>query len=682
MRARLVSRSFVVGLVACASGLAAAQAPLPNQAPARGRGFVIGQVVDAAAGRPIPGAVVSISSGAVPAEALLLSGEIASLPNAPRQVIADASGRFFFRELTGGSYTIRANAPGYLSGAYGASRPSGLSQPVVLEGDDDRKGGLTVRLWQAALITGRIVDEFGEPAIGMQVRSFRRTFSGGRARLAPGLFATTDDRGVYRFSNLTPGDYLVGLMFTSTSVPVSVVDAYMQASASGSTAAMEQMLNERSSSGAPFPATSGFRVGDHVLVAEGGRGGPSIIAPPDDGPVMSVPTTFYPGATSPAQATVLTLTSGESRTGVDFQLKPRRAVGVSGIVTGPDGPVANIGVRLLIAGAEEFVSSLTTEAAITSTDAAGRFTFLGVTSGTYTLQAMRVPRSQGPRLSNTTSIEVVGAGGVMMGMSSSGPASLASLPLPTDPTLWATMPLTVGEADLQNVSVTMRQGARIAGRLVFEGGEPPPGDQLQRANISISPMILNFPSQVSAAQKRIETDGRFATVGYPAGRYNLSASVPTLARPGSPSTPWRFKLARLGGRDLTDEGLEIGSSDIDNLELVFGTTSTEITGTVTDPKGLPDTGALVVVMPADSNAWKSGVISSRRVRSTRTTTTGAYTLSGLPPGEYFIAAIPEGAFESWQEPRTLDAISRLAVRVSLGEGNKQSQRLTTIATIK
>ena len=680
MRARASARSFVVGILALASGLVAAQAPPQTQPPPRGRGFVMGQVVDAAGGRPIPAAVVTLGGGASPAELGLMPSEFAVLSNAPRQVIADAAGRFLFRELSAGSYTIRATATGYIAGAFGASRPAGLAQSLVLERDDERKGGLVVRLWQSASIAGRIVDEFGDPAIGMQVRSFRRTYSGGRQRLSPGATTTTDDRGVYRFSGLTPGEYFVALMFSSTTMPVSAVDAYMQAMSAGG-ASMEQMSAERSMSGAPFPSTSGFRVGDHVLSTDGGRGGGSPIpAPSDDGPMLGVPTTFYPGATSPAQATVIALSSAEERSGVDFQIRPRRAVRVSGIVTGPDGPVANIGVRLLIPGAEDFATSFGTEAALTSTDAAGRFTFLGVTSGTYTLQSMRVPRAQAARSGPTTSIEIVGPNGMMMGMMSSAGMSTTSLPLPPDPTLWAVMPVTVGESDIPNLAVPLRSGARLSGRLVFEGGEIPPADQLSRASITISPMSTSLPSQVTGAQKHVDPEGRFATVGYPAGRYSVSAALPNLPKPGAPA--WRFKYARIGGRDLTDEGLEVGAADVTNIELVFGTTSAEISGTVVDAKSLPDPGALVVVIPADSNAWKAGIISTRRVRAVRTTTTGAYTLGSLPAGEYFIAAIPEGAFESWQDPRSLEAISRLATRMSLADGTKLSQRLTTITGIK
>jgi hypothetical protein len=94
-------------------------------------------------------------------------------------------------------------------------------------------------------------------------------------------------------------------------------------------------------------------------------------------------------------------------------------------------------------------------------------------------------------------------------------------------------------------------------------------------------------------------------------------------------------------------------------------------------KSQPDAGALVVVMPADSQAWRESIMPSRRVRSARTTTTGSYSLKDLPPGEYFIAAVNDGAVDNWQEPRTLDSISRVATRITLGEGGTVSQRLTT-----
>jgi uncharacterized OB-fold protein len=63
---------------------------------------------------------------------------------------------------------------------------------------------VTVRLWKHAAITGTIVDEMGKPAIGMQVRAFRREFAAGWPRDVPGAgiqpSAFTDDRGIHRLA--------------------------------------------------------------------------------------------------------------------------------------------------------------------------------------------------------------------------------------------------------------------------------------------------------------------------------------------------------------------------------------------------------------------------------------------------------------------------------------------------
>jgi hypothetical protein len=39
--------------------------------------------------------------------------------------------------------------------------------------------------------------------------------------------------------------------------------------------------------------------------------------------------------------------------------------------------------------------------------------------------------------------------------------------------------------------------------------------------------------------------------------------------------------------------------------------------------------------------------------------------------------VSDAAVDNWQEPKTLDSISRVAGRITLGEGGTVSQRLTT-----
>ena len=683
MRARLRSRAFVVVSFALVSALAFAQAP-QQPPPPKPTGIVVGQVIDAGSMKPIAAATVVITGGNTatavtsPTGEFLVPGDPSAGAPAPRQVIADAAGRFMFRELGSGLYTIRANSPGYSPGTVGQNRPIGAGQPVVLEREDERRGGLVIKMWRNGVLSGRVVDELGEPLIGMQVRVLRRTIVNGRIRLSQfNSFPTTDDRGTYRVS-VAPADYVVGLLSVATTLPASATDAYYQGMTAGG--GPETVLNEYSMSGAPFPSASGFRIGQLIYQTEGGRGGSGTLPPPDqDGRVVAYSSVFYPTASTPSEATVVKLASGEERTGLDFQLKLRRTLKVSGAVTGPDGPVKNVGVKLLPAGAaDEFSTPFGNEAAVTASDASGGFTFLGVPPGTYTLQVVRVPRTLAPRSpSSFTTVEIAGGGGMSMGFSSSSLTTGPALPLPADPTLWGGMQVTVGEADVANLSVVLKPGAKINGRIVFEGsGTPPPADLVQRTSLQISP-VATMPSQVTSAQKRVEGDGRFSTVGYPPGRYTFSASIPTAPQQSTGTSPvWRFKSASLEGRNL-DEGFEIQSSDIAGLVVTFTDRSTEISGMVADLKSQPDTGALVVVMPADSQAWRESITPSRRVRSVRTTTTGSYSLKDLPPGEYFIAAVSDASVDNWQEPKTLELISRVATRITLGEGGTVSQRLTT-----
>ena len=83
------------------SSLDASQVPSRPSLSA-GTGLVVGQVVDAASGRPVAGAIVGISGGS----------------NAPSRVLTGSDGRFVFRDLGRAAYNITATKPGYADGAH------------------------------------------------------------------------------------------------------------------------------------------------------------------------------------------------------------------------------------------------------------------------------------------------------------------------------------------------------------------------------------------------------------------------------------------------------------------------------------------------------------------------------------------------------------------------------------
>ena len=185
------------------------QAPAPGAAAqTKGTGLIAGRVVDAS-GAPLASAIVTLG-GRAPQPA----GRQAQGP----RVLTDADGRYFFSDVAAGGYTIYASKPGFIGGTFGARRPGGA--PIAIElANGERRGDLNCTLWRLAVISGRVADDTGDPMVDLDVRAFQQTFAGGRRQLAFAQRAKTDDRGQFRFANLMPGDYVIGVPATVTSEP-------------------------------------------------------------------------------------------------------------------------------------------------------------------------------------------------------------------------------------------------------------------------------------------------------------------------------------------------------------------------------------------------------------------------------------------------------------------------------
>ena len=132
-------------------------------------GLILGQVVDAGSGQDVPGVVVSLGSpGAGVASAELIEMGPVRGPVGARRVLTAADGRFLFRDLPRGRYELAVVAPGYVPGSYGQNRPSGPGRLIDL-GDGEKLGAVSVRIWKVASISGTVLDESGEPAVGVSV---------------------------------------------------------------------------------------------------------------------------------------------------------------------------------------------------------------------------------------------------------------------------------------------------------------------------------------------------------------------------------------------------------------------------------------------------------------------------------------------------------------------------------
>jgi protocatechuate 3,4-dioxygenase beta subunit len=123
--------------------------------------------------------------------------------------LTDDDGRYEFRELPAGRYSITASKTAFVFWSYGQTQPGSPGAPLVL-GDNQTANAIDIRLLRGAVITGRISDEFGDPVPNASVMVMRQQFLQGQRRFVPtGGRATTDDVGEYRVFGLAPGLYYV-----------------------------------------------------------------------------------------------------------------------------------------------------------------------------------------------------------------------------------------------------------------------------------------------------------------------------------------------------------------------------------------------------------------------------------------------------------------------------------------
>lgn len=188
-----------------------------------------------------PGAATAATTAATPTTYGTISGRLMSddgrplsnssvflsvlgsmVPSPPRAGLTDSSGRFEFRNLPSGAYSIQPNVPGYVR----LRSPEEEAEPR--ERTYNRIGdNVNVTMAKGGAITGTVTDAAGRPVVATRVRVLRVRDATGKPMRATTFLrdVVTDDRGVYRAWGLEPGSYLVSAgnnsQFFNIQIPLS-----------------------------------------------------------------------------------------------------------------------------------------------------------------------------------------------------------------------------------------------------------------------------------------------------------------------------------------------------------------------------------------------------------------------------------------------------------------------------
>ena len=186
-------RSFVIaGLT-----LSLLSFPALPQQPAK-TARIEGVVVQKETEQPIANAQVTLKQ---------VSGLVGSAAGTTATVSTGSDGVFVFKDLKPAAYRVAAIVDSLNRVANGQQIPNDLGRLLFVE-EGRTVTGAIIRIAAAGAITGRILDENGQPATGVQVQLMRATYQYPLGKVFQGAgFANVDDRGIYRLFAVPPGRY-------------------------------------------------------------------------------------------------------------------------------------------------------------------------------------------------------------------------------------------------------------------------------------------------------------------------------------------------------------------------------------------------------------------------------------------------------------------------------------------
>lgn len=526
-----------------------AQPPRDNARPTpeSGTAAIRGRVVASDTGAPVKYAHVSV---------------FRAEPMYNVTATTDRLGRFTVDHLPAGAFQVTAYPPRttgrHLMTPFGGSATRPTRRVPVAEGQT--VSDIEIRLEVGASISGRVVDDSGEPLANVRVSALRRVPGGRPLPLNPSFPSATDDQGRFRLFALAPGE---AVLFAE-------------------------------------PA------GDPIWADEG---------------VPALVSTYYPQGTSENEARPIRLTPGTEIQDLEIAMVRTRTFRISGAVVNSRGLPAPVPPPQLV-----------------------RKTMFG---------------------GSATPIQIGADGRFTIRNLAPGPYQIVVRPPPDAPGEYATVPFTVGDADVEDLIVTTKPAFDLTGRVTFE---PDPPEKMP-GGIRILAYTVEGESY-PGSQTPVQPNGTFALKG---------VFGPVLLRADGGPIEFGLKTVRLGNQDITDVPTEFRPDDLLRLNVVMTTRPSAIGGVVLDDRDAPTRDYIVVLFPADRAAW---IARSSRVRTGAPDRLGRFRLIRVRPGRYRIAALPPSRMvdPSSSNEALFDAIYADATEILINEDEQRAVELKRLPT--
>lgn len=229
--------------------------------------------------------------------------------------------------------------------------------------------------------------------------------------------------------------------------------------------------------------------------------------------------------------------------------------------------------------------------------------------------------------------------------------------------------VTIRDGDVPDIVIATAPGATVRGRIRFDAaqpGAPRPETIVVHAGLALTEWM--GPSETAI----VAPDGTFVLHDVRGPRIFRTAGVGPRSRRW-----WSPGPVLLDGHDITNEPVDATREPVGEIVIVFTQAPSTIFGRVEDVAGLTTPGACVVLLPEERDlqrGWSTAVGTARADRR------GQFYFTGLPQGEYVVAAFDGQACPS--RPEVIGQareLTRRATHVQVAEG-KVAHVVVTAAT--